>query len=429
MSSYSNITPRIVDSVFDRANLRAEYRLQPDQVYLSTMRICNVGFTASGPCGYNGLLGAYGAIRQISLFDGSQLLEQVRLAPEILSFKNAGVRNDENISMNRQLKKIKTGYVATGYGAVSAHPELDDDKVEVTTQEPFPFPGGNNAGEASWLSLKDVFSFLERSIIVPTGIFKQFRIVIEYNSDSRLKELATENNLTMSTLTSGILLVDEVNQGATRDVMMKNYQGVVYRPLEVDTVYVPPIAGLADSALDKSKSQSNNFLVTGFNNKRVMRLALIQGATDATTWKSGTTNTGFGPVSSMSQFLQQLQVRVNGSNKLSGKGIASAELNHSTANRRLAYLLDSWGEYNLIPGQQAVNFEDWDECVEDDSLRGTQDYLGLAINETVQELQVQYGRLGHFGDVQTSQALNLHMVGEVERAVILNGDGYNVVYA
>ena len=39
MSSYGNITTRIIDSVFDRANLRVEFRLPADNLYLSNMRL------------------------------------------------------------------------------------------------------------------------------------------------------------------------------------------------------------------------------------------------------------------------------------------------------------------------------------------------------------------------------------------------------
>jgi len=425
MSSYSNITPRIVDSVFDRANLRAEYRLPSGQVYLSTMRLSNVGFSGSGSSSYNKLLGAYGAIRQISLYDGSQLLEQVKLAPQILAFKNAQQRNDESISMNRKLKHTATGYVASGVNSIdAATAQFIRTEIKVREQE----DEARDTGKAGWLSLKDVFSFLDRSIIVPTGIFTQFRLVVEYNSDAVLKNLASANNQTFTTLTTGLLLVDEVNEGETRDLMMKNYQGVAYRPLEIDTVVVPTITGLADTAADNQKEQSSSFLLNGFVNKRVVRAALIQEPTDATTWQNGTANTGFGPIASSAQLRPQFQFRINGANKLSADGVSSGA-GDSSANRALSYLVDTWGDFTMVEGQHCLDQYDFEENVLDATLKGTQQYLGLAIDERINELQLQYSRTGHFGNTQSSQQLRLHVMGEVERAVILGQGGYNVVYA
>ena len=53
MSSYSNVTPRIIDPVFDRSN-RAEFRLPAGNVYLSSMRLINIGaVTATAATNYN----------------------------------------------------------------------------------------------------------------------------------------------------------------------------------------------------------------------------------------------------------------------------------------------------------------------------------------------------------------------------------------
>ena len=425
MSSYSNITPRIIDSVFDRSNLRAEFRLPMDNVYLATMRLANVGFTSNTASSYNKLLGAYGAIRQISLFDGSQLLEQVKLAPQILAFKNAKSRNDENISVNRKLKHNGIGYVVSGKDTITSN-QFDVNQIKVAEQE----PETENTGEPGWLSLKDVFSFLDRSMIVPTGVFKQFRLVVEYNDSEALKRLCSLDNIApYTTLNTGLLLVDEVNEGETRELMMKNYQGVVYRPLEIDTVIVPGIGGLADTAAEKSKVQSQTYLLNGFVNKRLMRVALIQEPTDVSTFINVSNEvTGFGQVCSMAQFAPQVQLRVNGMNKLAGKGISS-ETGHASSMRGLAYLTDAWGDFTLIGGQNGVNWPFWANYVSNETLRGTQQYLGLAVDERINELQLQYSRTGHVSDVETSQTLRLHVVGEVERAVILGQGGYNVVYA
>ena len=61
---------------------------------------------------------------------------------------------------------------------------------------------------------------------------------------------------------------------------------------------------------------------------------------------------------------------------------------------------------------------------------GNQDYVGLVVDDRVQELQVLTNRNGLFGNAQTSQGLTLNLFGEVEKAVVMKGNGeYNIVYA
>ena len=67
MSSYGNITTRIIDSVFDRANLRAEFRLPADNLYLSNMRLVGLGVFAANDVSYL-VAGAGGVIKNITNF-------------------------------------------------------------------------------------------------------------------------------------------------------------------------------------------------------------------------------------------------------------------------------------------------------------------------------------------------------------------------
>ena len=62
MSSFGNTTTRIIDPVFDRAGFRAEFRLPPGNVYMSNMRLLNIGITSSLDDSYNNLVGALSVI-------------------------------------------------------------------------------------------------------------------------------------------------------------------------------------------------------------------------------------------------------------------------------------------------------------------------------------------------------------------------------
>ena len=434
MSSYNNITTRIIDSVFDRANLRVEFRVPADSVYLSNMRLVGLGvFSSNGATSYNELLGALGGVKNISVFDGSVLLEQMNNAEVVNAFKAVGFNNDDNLSVNRHLKYNALGFTASGEHTTLATNQFDPKDIQVLQQNPV----ANNVNSRAWLSLKDHLSFFKSSMIIPTNVFRQFRIVIEYNSAGAMAQATSVNNATLTTGLSAtgdpnvLLLADEVNEGDMRDAMAKNYEGVVYRPLEVDTVEIPAVAGAVDSVAGSIVEQGNSYLVNGFNGKRLRRLALANVATDSATFTNGTDNINLGGKGSVALYDPELQVRVNGANKLSGSGITAGDAGGSCQNRRLSYLVESWGDFNIIQGGNCVGLTNNDRFYPTATQQfvGNLDYTGLRIDEVINELQVFVNRSGVFGNQTTLQALRLNLIGEVERAVVMRQDGsYNVVY-
>ena len=168
MSSYGNITTRIIDSVFDRANLRVEFRLPADNLYLSNMRLVGLGiFSSNAGSSYNELLGALGGVKNISVFDGSTLLEQMNRAEILNAFKAQQRVNDENLSVNRELKHNALGFNVQGEYAITAG-QVDDNNIQLVEQN----PQTNNVNERAWLSLKAHLSFFRSSMTIPTNVFR-----------------------------------------------------------------------------------------------------------------------------------------------------------------------------------------------------------------------------------------------------------------
>jgi len=88
MSLYNaNITTRLIDPVFNQANFRTEFRLHPDTVYLTNWRLINVGVDGEDS-EYHGVLGVESCIKNIYLYDGNQLLDQIIDAPRVRTFQN-----------------------------------------------------------------------------------------------------------------------------------------------------------------------------------------------------------------------------------------------------------------------------------------------------------------------------------------------------
>ena len=434
MSSYGNVTSRIIDPVFDRSNLRVEFRLPADSCYLSNMRLINIAINSDNAgSSYNPQLGALGAIRNISVFDGSVLLEQLSDATLLNAFKNVQAENDYNLSVNRFLKYNANGYTMSGVPNFTNNTEIARNSYTLQVQNPV----ANNVGQKAWISLRDCISFLRSSSVVPTNIYKQFRIVVEYNDASALKYLTSVTNATVSTSADALLLVDEVNDGDAKDSMMRNYEGVSYRPIEAERVVVPAVT-VAD---DSESEQSLSFLVNGFNNKRLNRLLVVQQSGDSSTYDVGNATVGNGVVSSMPQWKTRFNIRVNGKNVLAGDGISGSPATStnragSSANRRLAYLTDTWGNTNLTANMNVVTYNDQPNFVVEELRQRNQDYIGLMVQDHIQELQIQYARtaLGNSSTTGSNlpqrQQLLLNVFGEVERAVVVGAGGsYNVVYA
>lgn len=448
MSSYSNVTPLIVDPVFDRANSRAEYRLPAGNVYLSSFRLINTGISTTDDTTYNPVLGNIGAIRQIQLFDGSQLLDQVTNVPLIASMKHLMARNDTNISMNRFLQDNGLGYAASGDPSfttdqINQHPPAVDivnaglgGKSNMT---------GGTADQAArgkgWLSLKDMLSFLQHSVIVPSSVYTQLRLVVEYNTPSENKyNLVKTNAAGVSTLAEGLLLVDQVNPGDMADKLMKSYKGVVYYPLEIDRVQLPATGDGADTAAENQIEQRRTYLLNGFNNKMLRRVAIFKQPGDSATYDVTNALQGYGPYASIANWREAVQIRVNGANKLPGRGLASeakgsgADGGGSVSNRTLAKLVDAWGDYNIVPGFQfcGIAADDTAQALDYSTAVnervGQQNITGVEVQEKIDEFQLQYERYGVHGNAFFKQAQTLSVIGEVVKAVSMTGQGYNVSY-
>lgn len=438
MSSFGNTTTRIIDPVFDRAGFRAEFRLPAGNVYMSNMRLLNIGISSSQDDLYNSLVGALGVIRSIAIFDGSQLLDQINIADLVLALKSANRRNDENISQYRELQLCGTGYVASGQYTMTAT-VFDNDDIKVRQQSPY----SNNVGKNAWISLRELLDFCRSSMIIPTSTFKQLRVVVDYQESAFInKNCVQKNNGTTTSTASALLVVDEVNDGEAKDSMMRGYEGVVFRPLETDSVVVPQITGEADTATASQVYQTKSYLVNGFNNKRLTKVAVFQQPTDKVTWQNGTGNTGYMGFASKAQWRSSLQLRINGSNVLPGQGIIGSSSGiaptvapsggqvqgGSRANRTLRKLTDSWGSFNVVPCQN------WCGSTQRTALTSVQgmgdlDIYGLRIEQNINELQLEYSRYGLFDNQAQNQSLNLVVIGEVEKSVVMNRDGsYNVVY-
>ena len=432
--NFSNVESRIFDPVFDKAG-RVEFRLPPDTAFLSDLRLIDVGIrSTSATDSPNPLLGIMAGIRRIQLLDGSTLLDQINVATIYNAFRNAGQVNDSNLSMNRFLKSVRNGYVFQGNFNINAGNQFDVGPPLIKEQNPQTFTANAINQKRAWISLKDMLPFLRSSLVLPTSVFTQLRVVVEYNSASEMTFLTTDSSATKSVINDALLLAEEVQDGDMKDALMREYKGVVFRPIEHEQVVAPAITGLANVAGQAVKEQQNSYLLTGANGKKLIKVAVVQTPTDSSTWLNAggvaTAVKANANVGSVCQFQTQVQFDVNGVAKLPSAGMRGSGTG-SCGNRRLAYLNDSWGLFNILPSQNNVGMSvhRTQQFLENPDLVGQQDYIGVMIDENISELKLHYNRSGVVGNDNLNQQLFLNCFYEVEKAVVLNQDGtYNVIY-
>jgi len=266
-------------------------------------------------------------------------------------------------------------------------------------------------------------------------------VIVEYNTDA---ELYVNNTLrTPFSTVESQLVVDEV-VGDVGKGKLGGFKGVSYMSIEHDRVTVPKVI---PTAVQQILVQSQTLKINGFNNKTIGRMLIQKAPTEPTSYKNGTQLFHFGKTASKCSNKEKLQIRVNGSSLIAGKGITGD-------NQRLAMLNDVWGNMSICPFEAGTAFMAGDDSTTDvrqlhivtgNPSISNADYYGLNINNKVEDLQIDYERQGIYlyttesptvpatdviatGLSDNNQALNLNIFCEVMKQIIPTANGYNVIY-
>ena len=353
MSIYnSSVKTHIIDPVYSRNNFRAEYRLEPETIYLTNWRLLNVGAVGTtGAKAYNGLVGALGVIKHISLYDDNQLLDQVLEAPMWLGFKAVNNKNQDSMDLESNLRKNRIGNCLSGRdeGAGMNGLKLDEWNVNPASTGK---NDGSVLGHRGYLRLKDVFPLLNNMEgAIPTTIFKNLKVVVEYSQD--LDEYMTDTSDTNTTTTEPILVVDEV-VGEKGVQKFGKFNGVEYTSIEHDRVNVPALVVDTDfSNTNPAPLKQTTLHINGFNNKSVGRCLMVKTPTLLASYKNGTDNHRVGKLGSYAFCGEAVQVRVNGSSIFSGRGLTNPA-------QRQALVNDVWGVSSFEPFSHLVGYSEAD---------------------------------------------------------------------
>jgi hypothetical protein len=412
MAFYSgNIRTSILDPRLDKSNKIASFSLDSvDSVYLSNMRLMNIGVTATAGV-YNAAAGAYETIERLTLFDGNTQLSQQIQFPRWAAFKNYHKSNEANRSINHFLNGCGMGYEIN---------ELDISGGKSANIEPLNGAKGYTTDAAttfqSWLDLKTYLPLLQAVPFLPTKVFKNLRLEIEYNA-----AVGSAQNTT-----APILVVDEIMDNETRNSLEKQLTQVDFVQIEHDMVVVDAITDLSANKL--TSVQSIQKQVKGFDNKVLNRLLVVkqpQGATERV-------STLMKQLTSYLQHKEKDNLRVNGRTLLVGDGL-------DTTAKSSAMLSDVWGTCNMFLNRLKLDRNEDDTSVlgsKTQDYLGSQDYRCFRVGQRIEQMEYVFERTGCYDAAEASQTaltinsqLVLHYFGEIPKRLQVNSDGtYLIAY-
>ncbi len=477
----SSVKSQIIDPVFTSES-RAEFRLASrGEAYLPTMRIGNLGLlkSAQNENTYHFGPGAASVIRRIQLLDGNEELDSLRNVGQWLTFKNTLKTNSQNDNVFTEMLGGSIGWEAGATGEL-----LSNVNKGVRT---------GDAESLGTLSLRDVFPILNSVSHLSTSLFKNLRVVIEYNTDTK----ALVNSQTPTATTDGlkksvpILIVDEIVDDALVASLDKQLTSASWVAIEHDEAAVPQVPGITDAgAATDEAQQSVNLRINGFQNKAVSRVMiskvyqdLANYVYDANAAGTATAVKALGQYGSKALHKEVFNLRCNGRQVLAGSGVDSpAAMAMLTA--------DTWGDLNVCPGSitESVGLDTkYDLTLDRGGLVGrppqnwvgvnrtaprilefggdlnaggtayttaptaqqgpwvgNSSWVGVGIHDRVTDLQIQLTRTGTPTSVRTPtipatdqpvssagnfQALNVHIFAEVAKRIDVSGGDYKISYA
>jgi len=408
--SDSNVSTKYLDPKIYTPNARATFELDASEsAYLPNLRLTFLGVVSSGTIGYNELVGALGLIKNIRLMDGKTVLTSLNEAQFYSGFKNVNKPNEVNQSSAGYQECNGLGFTVNG--TTNAIQKMASTFGADTTI------GTTNSAT---LDLRDLLPMLNSVSHLPTAVFKNLNIQIEFDAKAD-NQVLNDKTITMDTLRP-VLACDVINNPVVVDNLNKSLKNATWLEWEHDFFVIPQSANNG-GANDQSLEQSVNVQINGYNNKHLERILLVKEIGDASKEQDTNATRGFGKFSSQACYQQKLQFRVNGRNVLPRNGIVGN-------NERLAHIVDAFGECSAYISSNQYAMDATLELNDGRNLMGQLDYMGMYIGEDISNLQINYSRVGLNDTTNkrpTTDVLNTHVYGEVRKSLIVGGSGQGYV--
>ena len=234
MSFYSdqNVATRYSDPKIYTENSRCSFELDSNEAaYLPNMRLLFLGLTTSATSNYNGLLGAMGLIRNARLLDGKVVLCAANENQFYQGFKNINATNERNQSVDSFQSCSSIGFTVNG---ASRRVDRITKKLQADVNVPSAATSQTNSAV---LDLRTIFPMLNSVSHLPTSLFRNLRIEIEFDA-SQASQILMDTNNTIKTLRP-VLAVDVIENPALVDSMNSKLTNASWLEIEHDMFVIP----------------------------------------------------------------------------------------------------------------------------------------------------------------------------------------------
>ena len=416
MTYNGSVETMYLDPVSFVPNQRCAFELDGTKLaYGSNMRLLNLGVVSNTAQDYSQGLGAMALIRNIRLMDARTELSGIRNVAPYLFFKNCNRTNATNKSEDSYLKRNQLGFEIAA----------DDNKVSHVYS-----PGRANTTpdttELAYLDLREVFPILNELTILPTQLFKNLRIEIEFDGNAA-NQILGEIDATFD-IQRPILAVDVVSNMAAVQASIAEVSSapIMWQEIEQDNYTINAVDtslfAVTETATQTAVNQS-----LGFKGKFVERLLITKQIQDKTKELNGQSVQGFGAIASSQAVLnEKVQINLNGNPILPGfQGMTKP-------NQILGMLSDEWGSINAYPGSNLYAWNKTDDNLDDQNTAGQQSFICVRLGARVAQLQTSISRTNNrdaTNKAATNDALNVNLYGEVSKMLNITKNGYRIVYA
>lgn len=414
-----SIETEYIDPVSFVPGLRCRFELDGTKMaYLSNMRLLDIGVTSGSAQNYNLGLGAISLIKNIRLLDGRTELSALRNPGQYLFFKNANRSNAINKSNDSFLKRNGIGF------------EVAEDTNKITNVYPSGDANTTTATTSSaYLDLREVFPILNKLRVLPTQVFQNLQIEIEFNPKE--KQILADVSVAITPIRP-VLAVDHISNDVlvNQEINAIAKNGVVWDEIEWDSFVIPAVntAGFQPTEV-ATQNVSNHSL--GYKGKYVERLLLCKQLQDITKGQNGNDLVGFGGLApSQSLINQTTQYRLNGKNVLPGFNGVTGE------NERLGMLSDEWGSVNSYPGSNLYQWSKGGDNMEGaGAFNGQMSWDSVRLGARVADLQINISRTNNrdaSAKSATNDGLVCNLYAEVKKAMAMGasaGASYRIIYA
>ena len=453
-------TINIIDPVYFNNQTRAEFRLDHENVaYLSSGCYLALGGFGTDALltevNYNRRAGVAGLVSSIRLLNGGDVLAQLDNAGSWMAFRGLNKENADAFS-KKMMSCSAAGLMHTGIANAGVQEVIST--ADAATQRGQ--PGGTELEcSLGYLSITEFLKELETLRVLPTTIFENLRLVVQFSSDLKdILQQQTRNNgvaVTGFTKVRPLLIVESIADPEIISSMIADMGSVRMNCIESDQFAVPQVT----EAIGRQRVQKQ---LRGFNSKIVNRVLIVNKATSATEGVvqskadgavkvNPTVALDAGKLNSLVQNRLTINARVNGRNIFQGQGLgyddtqpADGTLGGGT-NHRLGCLTDTWGDVAICAGGNSTGLVVSGLSTEGtiDNLIGSKmgsffygsDYTGFRIMDRISHLEFDYGRTHVEGVPRTimnstapNQALDVIVFAEVGKVVQVSGGSYRVAY-